>query len=142
MKSLSNSDKLKALIAPNMTDLITFIENNGRFSVYTRVNTHGLYHYREIIGSPTTLTTSVQISRHFGPSSSTNNDTETLQPVIAALHMIQKSIFECCGRIGHKSDDCIICGPRFLLPILIIKMNQLNALCGDEPTNPPREWNS
>ena len=31
--------------------------------------------------------------------------------------------------------------PKFLPPSLRIKTNQLNALHGDEPTDPPRGWN-
>ena len=56
--------------------------------------------------------------------------------------MRQKSICECCGRIGHKADACIIRGPKFLPPSLRRKMNQFNALHGDEPKETPREWNS
>ena len=55
--------------------------------------------------------------------------------------MIQKSICECCGMIGHKSDAYIIRGPKFLPPSIIIKMNQFNDLFGEEPTDPSREWN-
>ena len=59
-KSLSNIDKLKTLVAPKMTDLITFLENNGKYAVYTGGNINGIYHYLDMIGSPTTLTTSDQ----------------------------------------------------------------------------------
>ena len=45
-----------------------------------------------MIGSPTILTISGQQSHNFGLSSSTNNDTETTRPVIAALRMRQKII--------------------------------------------------
>ena len=83
MKALSNSDKLKAFIAPNMTDLITFLDKNGKLAVYKGGNIHGLYRYLEIIGSPTELTTSGQHSNHFCSFSSANNDTATLQQVIA-----------------------------------------------------------
>ena len=34
MKALSKSDKLKYFIAPKMKDLITFLDNNGKSSVY------------------------------------------------------------------------------------------------------------
>ena len=91
-----------------------------------------------MIGAPTTLTTPGQSSHHFGHSYSRNNDAATLQTVIPALRMRQKSICECCGRIGHKADACIIRGPKFLLPILRRKMNQSNALHGDESKEPPR----
>ena len=56
--------------------------------------------------------------------------------------MRQKSICECCGRIVHKSDACIIRGPKFLPLILSRNINQFNALHGEEPKEPPREWNS
>ena len=45
MKSLSNSDKIKALIAPNMIYLIILLDNNGTYAVYTGGNIHGLYSY-------------------------------------------------------------------------------------------------
>ena len=35
MKELSNSDSFKAFIASNMTYIITFINNNGKYSIYT-----------------------------------------------------------------------------------------------------------
>ena len=87
-KELKESDKLRAFIATKMTDLINFLENNGKFAVYKGGEIHSIYRYLEIIGAPTTLTTSVQLSHHFGPSSSSNNDASSLQPVIAAFQMI------------------------------------------------------
>ena len=45
MEELSNRDKPKALIAPNMTYLITSLENNRKLVVNTEVNIHGLYNY-------------------------------------------------------------------------------------------------
>ena len=56
--------------------------------------------------------------------------------------MIQKSIWKICGGIVHKAGVCIVCGPKFLPPSLRIKMNQYNALHGEEPNEPPKEWNS
>ena len=141
MKALTNSEKLKVFIAPRMTDLITFIDKNGKYAVYDGGDIHGIYCYLEMIGAPTTLTTSGHRSHNFGSSLSSNNDATTLQPVILALRMRQKLICECCGRIGHKADACIIRGPKFLPPSLRIMMNQFNALHGDEPKEPPREWN-
>ena len=88
MKEFSNINKLKSFIAPKMTYLIAFIENNEKLAVYTGGNICGLYHYLEMIGASTTLTTSVWLSHHFGLSYSTNNDTETLQTFIEALLMI------------------------------------------------------
>ena len=96
----------------------------------------------DIIVAPTTLITSGQRSRHFGPSSSSKNDAATLQPVIAALCMRQKSICECCGIIGQKADALIIRGQKTLPPILRRNINQSNSLHGEEPKEPPREWNS
>ena len=83
-----------------MKDLVTFLDNNIQSSLYTEGSIHGIYCYLEMIGDPTTLTTSGHISHSFGPSSSTNNDTSSLQPVIAALRMRQKSICKFCGSIG------------------------------------------
>ena len=114
-----------------MEDLITFLDKNGKSDVSPGGNIHGIYRYLEMIGSPNTLTTSGQRSHNFGPSYSTNNGTETLQPVIAALCIIHKSIWKFCGRIGHKADACIIRGPKLLPPSLRIKMNKFNALHGD-----------
>ena len=94
-----------------------------------------------MIGSPTTLTTSGQSSHHFGTSSSIKNDTASLQPVIADLCMRQNIIYKCCGITGHKSYSCILCGPKFLPPSLMINMNQFNAPNGEEPNETPIEWN-
>ena len=87
------------------------------------------------------MTTSGHLSHHFGPLYSTNSDTETLQTVIADLRMRHKIIFECCGRIVHKADSCIIRGPEFFPPIIRIHINQFNVRHGDEPTEPPIECN-
>ena len=92
IKELSNSEKLKALITPKMTDLITFLENNIKYSVYTGGNIHGLYRYLNMIVATTILTNLGQRYHHFGPSSSINNDTAALQTFISALRMIQKII--------------------------------------------------
>ena len=107
MKALKKSEKIKAFIAPKMKDPITFLEKNRKSAVYEGGDIHGIYRYIEMIGAPTTLITSGNCSHHFGPSSSSNNDATNLHPVIAALHMRQKRICKCCGRIGHKSDACI-----------------------------------
>ena len=58
MKAFSKSNEFKALISTKRTDLITFLNNNGKYAVYTRVNIHGLYNYLKNIRFPTTLTTS------------------------------------------------------------------------------------
>ena len=104
IKALSKRDKLRALSAPNMAYIIIFLDNSGKYDVYTGGNIHGIYRYLDIIVAPTTLNTSGQRSRHFGPSSSIKKDTASLQPVITALRMRQKSICGCCGSIGHKAD--------------------------------------
>ena len=75
-----------------MTDLITFPDNNGKYAIYKGGKIHGIYRYLDIIGAPTTLTTSGQRSHNFGSLSSIKNDTASIQPVITALRMIQNSI--------------------------------------------------
>ena len=94
-----------------------------------------------MIEAPTTLTTLGQRSQYFIPSYYINNYAATLQPVIADLCTRQKSICELCGMIRHKDDACIIRSPKFLSPSLGRKMNHYNAIHGDEPNEPPREWN-
>ena len=142
MKTITKSGKLRAFIAPKMTDIITFLEKNGKSAVYEVGDIHVIYRYLEMIGAPNTFTTSGHCSYHVVPSSSSNNDAATLQPVITALHLRQKNICECCGIIGHKADECIICGPKFLPPSIRRKTNQCNALHGEKPKEPPREWKS
>ena len=142
MKSFSNSDKIKSFIAPNMIDIIIFLDNNIILSVYTRGNINEIYCYLETIEAPTKLTASGQRSCHFFPSYSTNNDTATFQPVIEAIRMIKKSSCGLCGSIGHKADAYIICGPKCLPSSIRRNMDQFNALHADEPTYLPREWNS
>ena len=87
MKTLSKIDKFRAFIDPNMMDITTLLDNNGKSAVYTGGDINGIYNYLEIIGSPEILTTSGQQSQHFSPSSSINNDMAYLQPDIAALRM-------------------------------------------------------
>ena len=142
IKSLSNIDKLRAFIAPKMTYVINFSDNNVKSDVYTGWDIHGIYRYLEMVGAPTTFTTSGQRSHHLNSSCYRKNDAATLQPVIKSLRNREISICECCGRIGHKSDACIICGQKFLSPNLSRKMNQFNALHGDEPKETSIEWNS
>ena len=140
-EAFSKSDKRKAFITTKMKDIITFHDNKIKSAVYTGGNIHGLYNYLEMIGTPTTLTTSGQRSCNFGPSSCTNNDTESLQPVLTDLRTRHNIICKCCGIIGHKADACIIRGPKSLPQSLRRKMNQFNTLHCDEPTDPPIEWN-
>ena len=87
------------------------------------------------------MTTLVHCYHYFSPSSFTNINKATLQSVVAYLRIIQKFICKCCGRIGHKAGACIIRRPKFLPPSLGRKMNKFNSLHGDEPTDPPRDWN-
>ena len=127
------SDQIIAFVAPKMTDLITFLNNNGKSDVYTGGDIHRIYHYLELNEYPETFTTPFQCSRHFSPLYSINNDAETIMPVISDLRMTQKIICECCGIIEHKADACIIRGPKFLSPSLRRNINQFNTLHGDEP---------
>ena len=139
MKTLSNSENLKNLIAHNITYLVTLLDNNRKSAAYTGGNINGLYSYLEMNGSTTKLNTSERRPHNFRPSSSINNDAANIQPVIAAPGRKHKSIYKCCGRIGLKADTCIIRGPKFLWPSLIINMNQFNALHGEWPNDSPRE---
>ena len=45
MRELSKNDKLRDLIAPNMTDLITFPDKKVNYAVYTGEGLHGSYCY-------------------------------------------------------------------------------------------------
>ena len=122
MKALINSEKLRAFIDPKMTDIITFLDNNGKYSVYIGGYIHGIYRYLEMVGAPTKFSTSGQRYHHF------------------SIHEVQKNtICKYCGRVGHKDDVWIICGPNFLPPILRRNMNKFNVLHGDKPTDSPRE---
>ena len=76
-----------------MTDIITFLDNKEKSAVYTGGKIHDIYHYLDMIGVPTTLTTSGQGFHHFVTSSSINNDTESLHIFIADLRMTHKIIF-------------------------------------------------
>ena len=67
MKALSKIEKLKLFIVPKIKDIITLLENIGKYDVYTGGNINGIYSYLEMIVSPTAFTTYVQRSHHFGP---------------------------------------------------------------------------
>ena len=82
MNQFSNIDKIRAFVAPNMTYLVTFLDNDGKPAVCTGGYICGIYSYMEMIGAPTKFTHSVQLSRNFSPSYSINNDAESPQPVI------------------------------------------------------------
>ena len=94
MKALKNSKKLRGLIAPKIKNLITLLDKKRKSDVFMVGDINDIYCYLEMIGDPTTLTTSAQIYHHFRPSSSSNNDSATLQPVITALCIRQRIIFE------------------------------------------------
>ena len=49
MKALTKSEKLKAFIAPKMTDLITFIDKNGKSADCDGGDIHGIYSYLELL---------------------------------------------------------------------------------------------
>ena len=128
MKVLSKRNKIKAFISHNMTDLIIFLDNNRKSAIYTGETTTRLYKYLEMIEPTTNLTYSSLWSYHFDTSSSTIDDKSSLHPVIADLSVRHKIIWECCGRIGHKTDSCITRGPNLIPTSIRIKMNQSNAL--------------
>ena len=52
MKALSKIDKLRAFIAPKMIDIITLLDNNGKYAVYTGGYIHGICRYLEMVGAP------------------------------------------------------------------------------------------
>ena len=87
-KSLSKSDKLKVFIAPNMKYLIILIENNGKLAICTGGNIHVIYHYLDIIGAPTNLTSFGHRYHPYINSSSTKNNKASPQTFIAALCII------------------------------------------------------
>ena len=66
MKELSNNDNTRDSSAPNMTYLITLHDNNEKSAIYTVGDIIGIYRYLEIIGFPTTLTTSGKRSNVVG----------------------------------------------------------------------------
>ena len=86
MKALSKSDKLKVLIVPKMKYIIPFLENKLKSAVYTGGNIHRIYRYLDMIGAPTTLTTSGQCSHNFGPSSSTKKDNKNPDSYLRSPH--------------------------------------------------------
>ena len=45
MKEFSKKDKINAFIAPKMTYLITFLDNNRKLAIYTGEVIHVLYRY-------------------------------------------------------------------------------------------------
>ena len=75
MKELSNSNKIKALFDPNITDLITFLDKNIKSDVYTGRFINKIYRYLEMMEAPKQLTASGQQSHNVGSSYSINNDT-------------------------------------------------------------------
>ena len=140
MKILSNSFKLTLFVMSKMIDLITFLDKNGKASIYTGRYFYDLYNYLWMIGVPTNLNYSIYFSHycvHFD-----NNDKYSLQPVIKALCVRQNITCECCGWIGHKSVYYIIIGHKFLQPSLVRNMNQYNRIKGDKPSETPIYFNN
>ena len=85
MKAFPKSDKLRAFIAPKMTNLKKLLDKKGKSTIYKGGDIHGIYCYLEMIEAPTTLTTSGHRSHHFSLLFSINNDAATLHPVISVL---------------------------------------------------------
>ena len=77
-KEFSKSDKLIALITPKMTYLITLLEKNRKYAIYTGGDIHGIYRYLEMIGVTKTLAALCQRYHSFRPSSYINNYAATL----------------------------------------------------------------
>ena len=88
MKELPKSEKLKLFIAPKITYLITFLDNNGNASIYKGRNIHYLLRYPEIIGYPNNLNSSSRRYHCFGNSK--KNDTTSLQYIVEALCSFKK----------------------------------------------------
>ena len=86
-KDFLKRNKIKVFVAPKMTYIITFLDNNVKLAVHTAENIHGIYPYIKMIGTTIKFTTSGHLYHHFDSSSSTNNDTSTLHPVIAAIRI-------------------------------------------------------
>ena len=77
-----------------MKYLITFLDNNIKWSIFIGGNMHGIYYYQEIIGSLNNLKSSGQISHQFGTSYYTINDTATIKLVIEAFQFRQMTFYE------------------------------------------------
>ena len=111
-----------------MTYLIPFLDNHGKTESYTGGGICGLYNFLDIIVAANTSTYLGQISQSFSNSYFNNNDIYFIQIFIRDLNVRQKIICGFHGRIGHKSDPCIICGPKCIPPSLNQKMSKLNSL--------------
>ena len=90
MKALSNSDKIKAVTSPRITDLNTFLKKIGMGNIYTGINIHYLNSYMEMILASTNLTSSSQRFNFFVYTK--NNYTNSLQLVIEAVRVSQNII--------------------------------------------------
>ena len=106
MKALIKSEKLRAFIAPNMTYFITFLDKNGKSAVYTGGDIHSIYRYLDIIGSPTTLTTSGQCYHHFGYSSS-RKIIQQLSNQLLQLSARDRKVFLNAVEFWTRDDSCI-----------------------------------
>ena len=51
MEALEKSEKIRYFIAPKMTDLITFLDNNGKSAVYKGGDIQGIYRYLDWISN-------------------------------------------------------------------------------------------
>ena len=116
---MSNSDKLKVFIAPNMKDLIILFEKKGKLAICTYENIYGICHYLGLIVAPTNLTYFGHQYHPYINSSSTKNNKASPQTVIAFFCIIKNITSELCIKNVHKTDSCTICGPKFLSPVLI-----------------------
>ena len=122
---LSKYDLLKALVTPNVTDIIIYIENHGKEVHYVGSDIHYIYCYLDMIGAPTTLTCSDQNSNSFGPD--TNTYSGSLNTFISSLGDIQRIIFDCHGLTVNKTDSFIIRGPNLLTKIICRNNDQYNS---------------
>ena len=95
-----------------------------------------LYHYPEIIGSPTILTYLGQNYHSFYIK--TNTESGYLHPVISYLRVKQRIICKCCGLPGYKADYCITISENLLHQSLCRNNNQFNAVDGYAPHEPPK----
>ena len=87
MKKISNFDKIESLIVPNIIDLIIFLDKTVKSDTYTGRFIRGICFHLDIIGATPNLNSSGQIYHPFGTSTSANNCTASLQPVIVALQV-------------------------------------------------------
>ena len=134
MKSLSKFDGLNIFIEPDITGLITYIDNHGKEALYSGSNIHYLYCYLYIIGDPTILIYSSCISHYFGTK--LNIDILSLNTVHSDLIFRQRLLFEFCGSTGYKYESFIIIISNILPPSILIKKFQYNPVHKYKPNDP------